>query len=466
MKFMMKFKALFAFIMVLGLVLPVAAVNADEVNSTEERLNYLALGDSLAAGMNDQGAIAKGYADYFAIGLQEAGELNYNKGFAVPGYKTTNILEDLKSNVQKRIYNLEGEQEVTVDLNTAVKEADVITISVGANDVLAYIKKDPQTGQFKFDLQEVAAGIKSVGQNYHAILSALKQINPEVEIFVMGYYNPYPTLEAYTQQFTLLVNELDKAVGQVTEANGGHFVKVVEEIAADYKTHVPNPANIHLSDAGYQVVGNKFLESFATLADEEEATEEPIEGPVFTDLAGHWSAEYVKAAVEYGVISGFEDGTFKPNQAVNRIQIVSIIGRSLEVPGQAVEVPFVDISNYSEKIQAEVAKVAGLGIVVGEKGYFKPEDKVTRAQLAVMISRAYTATTGETYVPKQVAPFKDIAGYNEETQNAITLLYDLGIVQGTGNGAFSPSSDVTRAQAAKIILGFLTLPTEQELVVN
>lgn len=464
MKFIMKFKALFAFIMVLGLVLPVAAVNADEVNSTEERLNYLALGDSLAAGMNDQGAIAKGYADYFAMGLQEAGAVNYNKGFAVPGYKTTNILEDLKSNVQKPISNLEGVQEQTVDLQTAVKEADVITISVGANDVLAYIKKDEQTGQFQFDLQEVSVGIKAVSENYHMILSGLKQINPEAEIFVMGYYNPYPTLEAYTQQFSLLVSELDKAVQQVTEANGGHFVKVVEEIAADYKTHVPNPANIHLSDAGYQVVGNKFLQSFATLADEEEATVESVEEPVFTDLAGHWSADYVKSAVEYGVISGFEDGTFKPNQAVNRIEIVSMIGRSLEVSGQAVEVLFVDISTYPEEIQAEVAKVAGLGIVAGEKGYFKPEDKVTRAQLAVMIARAYAVKTGEAYIPKQVAPFKDIVDYNEETQTAITLLYDLGMVQGTGNGAFSPSSEVTRAQAAKIILGFLTLPTEQELV--
>ncbi|SOB98670.1 lysophospholipase L1-like esterase [Ureibacillus xyleni] len=447
MQYMKKFKALFAFLLALTLIIPVT-VSADEVESNEDlRLNYVALGDSLAAGINEKGELANGYADYFALSLKEIeGLKSYNKGFAVPGYKTTDLLNDLKNNVTKPIFNLEGTQKETTNIQTAIKEADIITISIGANDVLSFVKPDKETGKINIDMAAITAGIKTVGENYYAILSTIKQINPDVEIFVMGYYNPYPKLENYKQQLSLLVTSLDAAISDIATKNGAHFVKVSEAIAADEAKYIPNPENIHLSAEGYQVVGLRFFETLASLAEEK---------VVFTDIEGHWAAQYIQEVVAAGIMSGYEDGTFKPDQALTRIETVSVITRSLELP-DALDMPFVDVENYPNEVKMEVAKAASIGLVKGYNGYLKPDDKVTRAQLALMVSRAYTAVTGEAYAPEKKAPYSDIKKFDAETQNAITLLYDLGIDQGA-DGKFVPAQQVTRADAAKVIAGFLAL---------
>ena len=59
---------------------------------------------------------------------------------------------------------------------------------------------------------------------------------------------------------------------------------------------------------------------------------------------------------------------------------------------------------------------------------------------------------GEAYVPEALAPFKDMTGYDDETQVAITFLYDIGVVQGTSATTFAPQGSLTRAQMAKIIV--------------
>ena len=73
---------------------------------------------------------------------------------------------------------------------------------------------------------------------------------------------------------------------------------------------------------------------------------------------------------------------------------------------------------------------------------------MTRAQLALMIHRAYEQQSNQPYIAKGDVPFVDVASYNAETKRAITMLYELGIV--TGDGEFSPEAVTTRGQAAKI----------------
>ncbi|UUZ90923.1 SGNH/GDSL hydrolase family protein [Paenibacillus sp. P25] len=70
-----------------------------------QSIRYLALGDSLAAGMTPTGGLDKSYADYLAASLQAAGYLTgYERRYAYPGYTTDNVLADLKANVTKSVY--------------------------------------------------------------------------------------------------------------------------------------------------------------------------------------------------------------------------------------------------------------------------------------------------------------------------------------------------------------------------
>ncbi|MER2109289.1 MAG: endoglucanase, partial [Solibacillus sp.] len=80
---MKKFSVLLALVLVLQLILPLTnIVQAEESKS----LYYVALGDSLAAGMNENGEIGFGYADLLAKNYQEQkSEIIFNKGFSYPG---------------------------------------------------------------------------------------------------------------------------------------------------------------------------------------------------------------------------------------------------------------------------------------------------------------------------------------------------------------------------------------------
>ncbi|HYG58257.1 MAG TPA: S-layer homology domain-containing protein, partial [Symbiobacteriaceae bacterium] len=57
---------------------------------------------------------------------------------------------------------------------------------------------------------------------------------------------------------------------------------------------------------------------------------DPVAGSAaFPDVAGHWAADWIKATFGAGIVTGYPDGTFKPQQAISRAEFVTIINRLL-----------------------------------------------------------------------------------------------------------------------------------------
>ena len=173
--------------------------------------------------------------------------------------------------------------------------------------------------------------------------------------------------------------------------------------------------------------------------------------PVFSDVKGHWASQYIEKAASLGLFKGFEDGTFKPNAPMTRVQTVSLIVRLLGIETDE-KAPFTDLVNFSDETQAEIATAYKYGIIRGNTE-FNPNKEITRAQLALMIYRLYTLKYGE-YKPTEKAPFTDYAQYNEETQNAISMLYELQIISGN-DGKFLPKQSATRSHIAKIFVNLM-----------
>lgn len=426
------------------LVSPAAAMTGNK----GEPANYLALGDSLAAGMIETGAVGTGYADYLAQTLEEAELLaSYNKGFAVPGYTTEQVLDELNKDVEKP----SSETGKKVSLIDEIKKADVITLSVGANDVLKTLKQD-ESGNISLNFSEVQQAIGKMAGNYALILKRITQLNPTADVFVMGYYNPFPHMTKLTEQLNMLVGLLDNKVKGIAEGNGAYFVKVSDVIAADTAAYLPNPENIHPSEQGYKVIAEQFA---APVLEYVMLTPLPEVKIDFTDIPkDSESYSYAVKAAEYGLMSGYKDGSFKPSNPLTRVQMTSILTRALDLEATK-PVQFKDMLHYPVKTQEEVAAAAEADIVKGIGQLFKPGDRITRAQMALMIQRAYEKETGTVYEPVKLAPFTDISTYSSEYKEAITFLYEKQIASGVGStGKFNPTGYLTRAQAAKIISNF------------
>ena len=173
----------------------------------------------------------------------------------------------------------------------------------------------------------------------------------------------------------------------------------------------------------------------------------------FTDISDSWAKEFIEKAVGAGVIKGYPDGTFKPNKNLTRAQAASLLVRALDLQSDEIA-PFKDIGGYATETKAEINAAYKFKIVKGQDGNFKPGEHVTRAQMALMIYRAYEYKTGMKYTPSKKAPYSDFGTYDVETVDAISMLHELGIATGS-NGKFNPSNPTTRAHAAKILVNFI-----------
>ncbi|MED4206292.1 GDSL-type esterase/lipase family protein [Neobacillus mesonae] len=220
---------------VLLVSLPVAAL----AKGPEKKvIDYVALGDSLAVGVTPNNEMGLGYPDYLTKRFEQSQYTVGYDNFAVPGYISGQLVGDVLYNEKVR---------------SGIKEAEFITIDIGGNDILAALKVDP-TGK-----TTVPAAIAGVTKNLNTILSTINDLNPKAKVYVMGYYNTFPYLPVDQQAVLLpLLDILNNQIKMASTTNGDTFVPTYNIIAKDYKTYLPNPANIHLSLEGYQIVAKEF----------------------------------------------------------------------------------------------------------------------------------------------------------------------------------------------------------------
>lgn len=410
------------------------------------QIQYVALGDSLAFGIGANGEKGKGYPDYVAATFASEGVLHsFNKGFSFPGYTTTDVLRDLTKNVTKPVLG-SGIPSQSAELQASIKSADLITISAGANDVLPHFTIDPKTGVPSIDVTKLTSAIQQVGTNYKMILAKIYEKNPQAQVYVMGYYNPFPHLSAELQpQINDLLNNLNGSIQLGMAGTNAIFVSTSEEIAKDFSKHLPNPQNIHLSETGYQLVATKFTKQI-----KDTYKWIPIDIPTptvtFSDMTNHWAKAEVEVAVKAGVIKGYGDGTFRPHETITRVQATAMIVRALQLQTNQ-PAPFKDIGQLSKATQAEISAGYYYGLVKGNKGAFNPNETITLPELALLVSRTYTIINGQPYVAKTETNLPQFKHYNAETQKALTMLHELGLI---GKEGISLASKPNRAQAVYV----------------
>lgn len=197
-----------------------------------------------------------------------------------------------------------------------------------------------------------------------------------------------------------------------------------------------------------QVLGHVYATNTATVAQLLDATgpiaggggQPPVVTPpvtpppvAFPDIRGDVYAAQITRAAELNLISGFEDGTFRPRATLTREQAVSMVMEGVQrrapksllatLPQSVFSGPFPDVAT-NRWSALKIAQAKQLGIIAGdfETGRFRPTDNVTRAELIAMMRKAaLTDLTGQTtpegapvtsLVPTQ-APFSftDISGH-------------------------------------------------------
>ena len=450
-----------------------------------EPVHVLALGDSISTGYG----LTNAEAECFTALLGE----NYtvtNK--AVKGNTVSGISQQLKTGI----------------LNTKmITEADVITITIGGNDMLAiFYDKIAEMHQTKYNSDISANDIRTIldelnqaniKQNYPLLVITkqlfskdnanyimnsqefkkalsdyqnklidvtflLKQLNPDVKIIVATQYNPYAEFAGNTL-FSSLYKGFEDGVSKLNDTiisgatTGGYMIADVKTAFDLYTTDLyhadPNLSSIDL-DFHPNANGHIVLAEIFKATIEETSNNNASVAPnvcSFEDISSNdYYAEAVKWATNNGITSGTSTTTFSPDTACTRGQVITFLWRAAGSPApKSTKMPFTDVPAdfyYHDAILWAIEN----GITAGTSDTtFSPYAKCSRAQIATILWRTQKAP-----VVSGTNPFNDIAA-DSYYNNAVLWATSEKIASGTSATTFSPDADCTRAQIVTFLWRFL-----------
>ncbi|OAH59685.1 hypothetical protein AWH48_00840 [Domibacillus aminovorans] len=161
---------------------------------------------------------------------------------------------------------------------------------------------------------------------------------------------------------------------------------------------------------------------------------------LFRDVPVGFRAEAdIASLVDKAIISGFPDGTFKPQTTLTRVQAAIMIQRALDLPVDRVKDPeFTDVSKTYASF-GSIAAVAEAGIMLGRTGQkFDPQAELTRAEMAAVLKRALKLSeTTKNYFPDNPS--------GTFSYSSINALAEAGITLGFPDGTFRPAEPIKRA---------------------
>ena len=178
----------------------------------------------------------------------------------------------------------------------------------------------------------------------------------------------------------------------------------------------------------------------------------------FTDTAEYWGADYCDFLYNRGISGGYDDGTFRPDDLLTRLDFSVMLYNALRLdPAKyaGVALPFADLDQLPERTLPAVRALYAEGIVTGTQGkdgklIFNPAGNLTRAQAAAMIGRSQ-----EKGCALAELTFTDAAQIPGYATFYIRTMAAQGILSGYADGAFRPQANITRGQMAKILYTML-----------
>ncbi len=172
-------------------------------------------------------------------------------------------------------------------------------------------------------------------------------------------------------------------------------------------------------------------------------------GAVYQDSQDHWAKEAIEVWSGHGVVQG-DNGSFRPNDSITRGEMAAILVRLLgltETDGTS----FMDVAPDAWYADA-IAKCAAAGIMKGDNGMARPNDPISRQEAMVMLGRALgiqeASRSEQTYLDGEL-----VADWAAGYVNALT---NRGIVSGVGENQLAPLSEINRASVVTILNNAVT----------
>jgi hypothetical protein len=170
----------------------------------------------------------------------------------------------------------------------------------------------------------------------------------------------------------------------------------------------------------------------------------------FSDVPkGHWAEQAINHLASKGIVSGYGSGKYGLGDHVTRGQAASLIARYLGIKSHDERIKFTDVRGhmFEESIKAVVQK----GLMTGDSSTsFKPDNPLTRYEMAVILQKAFELPIYRGNL------FHDVP-LNHWAIDAVSALYDTGITSGIGGYNYGGNKLVTREEVAKFFYSAMNI---------
>lgn len=201
--------------------------------------NYTSLGDGYALGINSYGEKDYGYSDFIKDELQKEKKLNvYTKEFAEKDQSINHLYESIVTNEKKQI------DKVEKNLKQILRESDLVTLTIGLNDLIYHIAITPNMNEYK--LEKI---IKSMKEDIKRLITEIKTYYQK-EIYIIGYPD-IPIENKYIKKGIKKLNKIYQNLDTIT------YIPSFDII---YENEFLNPNSIYPSKISYKKMAEKLIQ--------------------------------------------------------------------------------------------------------------------------------------------------------------------------------------------------------------
>lgn len=223
------------------------------LTTIDNKIYYVALGDSVAAGQNPYGKIGYGYSDYVMNYLDKNDLLAfYTKDFTKSGQRAVDLKRLIDDNQSLQA------NDTTLTIKNALVKADLVTLSIGANDLFYKIGLNDMS--FNLEKKEdIYRYIDEVMEDIDELLGLIRKYCKE-DIIMVGYYNPIAKLkDTYIKELEPIFLYGNTQMRHKALKHNAYFIDIYT-LFLDNPSYLPNPLDIHPSMAGYEAIATKIID--------------------------------------------------------------------------------------------------------------------------------------------------------------------------------------------------------------
>lgn len=175
----------------------------------------------------------------------------------------------------------------------------------------------------------------------------------------------------------------------------------------------------------------------------------PSDGQGLSDIQSHWAETFIRALVERNIISGYPDGTFRPEATINRAQYAALIAQAFDLPDRRAASGFVDVP-AEFWAAAAIARAERMGFIAGfPDGSFRPAEPLSRVQTVVSLVNGLALIGG---TPEVLAVYRDRAEIPTYASVPVAIATQKRLsVNHPDASRFEPSLPISRAEIAVMV---------------